>query len=169
MANNVTKNVALGGVTAGLAVVIMCLLGSLGIATYVCPVLCMLLCSVVKKQCGSRIAWAWYAVVTVLSALLAPDKEAAAVFFVLGYYPILKSAFDNFILSVLWKFLYFNATIISLYSVLIYFFGLVELIDGFFEFGILGLLIMLLLGNITFFVLDSLLGRNLSWNKKFYR
>ncbi|MBR7123216.1 MAG: hypothetical protein IKC95_07170 [Oscillospiraceae bacterium] len=150
MANYTAKNVALGGVTAGLAVVIMCLLGSLGIATYVCPVLCMLLCCVVKKQCGNRIAWAWNAVVIVISALLAPDKEAVAVFFVLGYYPILKSVFDSFILSGLWKFLYFNTGITLLYSILIHTFGLVELSDDFFEFGVWGLFIVLLLGNITF-------------------
>ena len=42
----------------------------------------------VLKTCGVRIAWAWYGAVAILSLLLAPDKEAAAVFAFLGYYPI---------------------------------------------------------------------------------
>lgn len=158
MKNSATKNAALGGVTAALAVVIMCLIGSLGITTYVCPVLCMLLCCVVRKQCGSRIAWAWYAAVCILSLLLAPDKEAAAVFLFIGYYPILKPAFDRFLISYLWKFLYFNASILVLYFILICVLGFAELLDNFSEFGKFSLVVILLIGNITFGVLDKLLG-----------
>ena len=41
--------VALGGVLAALAVVIMCLGTLIPIATYVCPAICMLLVQVVTK------------------------------------------------------------------------------------------------------------------------
>ena len=70
---------ALGGVLAALAVVIMALGTLIPVATYVCPVLCMLLLQAVNKLCGSRVAWAWYGAVAILSMLLAPDKEKAAI------------------------------------------------------------------------------------------
>ena len=75
---------------AGAAVVLMSVGTIIPVATYAAPVLCMLICQVVCRLCGSRIAWAWYGAVAVLSLLLAPDKVAAAVFLVLGYFPILK-------------------------------------------------------------------------------
>ena len=74
---------------AALAVVIMCMGGIIPMATYVCPMLCSLLLAVVLRLTGRRIAWAWYAAVSLLSLLLGPDKEAAAVFVFLGYYPII--------------------------------------------------------------------------------
>lgn len=78
---------ALGGVLAALAVVIMGMGTLIPVATYVCPMLCALLLQVVLKTCGVRVAWAWYGAVAILSLLLAPDKEAAAVFLFLGYTP----------------------------------------------------------------------------------
>ena len=74
------SSVALGGVLAALAVVVMSLGTIFPIATYVCPMLCALLLQAVLKTCGVRIAWAWYGAVAILLLLLAPDKEAATVF-----------------------------------------------------------------------------------------
>ena len=76
---------ALGGVMAALAVVIMCLGTLIPVATFICPMVCILLAQLVLKTCGARYGWAWYGAVAVLSLLLAPDKEAAAVFAALGY------------------------------------------------------------------------------------
>ena len=70
----------MGGVFAALAVVIMNLGGLIPMATYVCPTLCMVILSFVHMACGRRIAWSWYAAVSILSLLMSPDKEAAAVF-----------------------------------------------------------------------------------------
>ena len=86
---------ALGGMLAALAVVMMSLGTIIPVATYVCPMLCALLLQGVLKTCGSRVAWAWYGAVALLSVLLAPDKEAAGVFVFLGYYPIVKPALDR--------------------------------------------------------------------------
>ena len=86
MQNNHTKAVALGGVLAAVAVVIMSLGGMIPIATYVCPMLCAITQFVVIRFCGKRIAWIWFCVVSVLSLLLGPDKEAVMVFLAVGYY-----------------------------------------------------------------------------------
>ena len=87
---------------AALALVIMNMMGMIPIATYACPSLAMILLSVVLKLCGRRIAWAWYGAVAILSVLMAPDKEAAAIFAVLGYYPIIKPAFERTKMPFLW-------------------------------------------------------------------
>ena len=108
--------VALGGVLAALAVVIMAMGTLIPVATYVCPMLCILLLQVILKTCSSRIAWAWYEAVSVLSLLLAPDKEAAIVFVFLGYYPIVKPRLDRSRGKWLWKGLLFNGAVLAAYG-----------------------------------------------------
>lgn len=149
---------ALGGMLAALAVVIMSMGTLIPVATYVCPMLCAVLLQVVLKACGSRIAWAWYGAVAVLSMLLSPDKEAAAVFVFLGYYPILKPRLDRARLPWLWKGLLFNGATLLLYALLLRFLGLEQVVSEFAEMGVAMTLLTLVLGNITFFLLDRLLG-----------
>ena len=155
------KEIALGGVMAGLAIVIMCLGGMIPLATFVCPMLCCLLMKLVHKMCGNRIAWAWYAAVAILSALMGPDKEAAALFVFLGYYPIIKPKMDQLRLKWLWKGLYFNTVILLMYTLLIHVFGIAEVVQEWAGVGLVMTLVTLLLGNVSFFMLDILLGRRL--------
>ncbi len=151
--------IALGGVLAAVAVVIMALGGMIPLATFVCPMLCMLLLRLIGKQCGSRIAWAWYGAVAILSCLLSPDKEAAAVFVFLGYYPVIKPKMDALPLSWLWKGLLFNVAILFMYGVLIYLLGMYELMGEFAQMGKVMTAATLILGNVTFFLLDKVLGK----------
>ena len=155
---------ALGGVLAAMAVVIMSLGGLIPVATYVSPMLCAILLQMVLLSCGVRIAWAWYGAVALLSVLLSPDKEAAAVFVFLGYYPIVKPRLDRMKPSWLWKGLLFNGSIAVMYFLLLKLFGMAELGAEFREFGLVLLLVLLIMGNVTFFLLDRLLGM-----KKFQR
>ena len=157
MRHNSAKNVALGGVMAALALVVMCLGGLIPLATYVCPMFCAVLLMVVLKTTGSRVAWAWYGAVSILSVLLGPDKEAAAVFVFLGYYPIIKPWMDRRKLAILWKLGLFNVAIFAMYTVLIHVFGLAEVAAEFEELGTVLTAVTLVLGNATLFVLDMLL------------
>lgn len=159
-------DIAMGGVMAALAIVIMCLGTLLGVTTFVCPMLCMLLLQFIHKRCGSRIGWAWYAAVAVLGALLCPDKEAAAVFLFLGYYPILKPKFDGLKLKNVWKLLYFNASALVMYWVLMYLLGMDRIVQEFKELGTLMTAVTLVLGNVTFFLLDVILGRRLKFRRR---
>lgn len=152
---------ALGGVLAALAVVVMALGGMIPVATFICPMLCMVLLKIVLGKCGSRIAWAWYGAVAILSLLLSPDKEAAAVFLALGYYPVLKPKMDALRLKWLWKLLYFNAAILAMYWVLMHVFGMAELMEEFAEMGAVMTAVTLILGNLCFILLDILLGKRL--------
>lgn len=151
-------NVALGGVLAALAVVIMSMGTLIPVATYVCPMLCMVLLRTVLQTCGKQIAWGWYGAVAILSILLAPDKEAAAVFAFLGYYPIAKPTLDKTRLSWLWKGLLFNSAILVMYWLLMHLFGLEQVTAEFAEMGTAMLVILLFLGNVIFFMMDKLLG-----------
>lgn len=158
MASN-AKRMALGGILAALGVVIMSLGGLIPVATYVCPMLCMVLLAAVLQFCGSRVAVAWYAAVALLGLLMSPDKEAAAVFVFLGYYPILKPRMDKLPLKWLWKGLLFNGAILSLYWLLMHLFGMAYLAAEFSQLGTAMLIVMLLMGNLTFFLMDRVLAR----------
>lgn len=150
--------VALCGVLAAVAGVIMGMGTLIPVATYVCPVMCMVLLQVVLRTCGSRYGWAWFGCVAILGLLFAPDKEAAVIFCFLGYYPILKPKFDRKKGKWLLKGLYFNAVILAAYGFLIYLMGLKEVLQEFGEMGVIFTVVLLILGNATFFLLDRLLG-----------
>lgn len=155
------SNMALGGILAALAVVIMSMGTLIPVATYVCPMLCAIILQMVMKTCGSRMAWAWYGAVAILGLLLAPDKEAAAVFLAIGYYPILKPRLDRAKGKWLWKGLLFNSVILMLYWALMHLFGMNQIRAEFAELGTILTALMLVLGNVTFFLLDRLLGMRL--------
>ena len=152
-------SVALGGVLGALAVVIMGLGTLIPIATYVCPMACIVLTQAVLKICGRRIAWAWYGAVAILSCLLSPDKEAAAVFVFLGFYPIVKPRLEKLKHPRLGKAVYFNAAILVMYWLLISVLGLEALATEFRQTGRLLLIAQLILGNVIFFLLDRVLDR----------
>lgn len=158
MRNSGTKAMALSGLLAALAIVIMCLGGIIPVATYVCPVLCCVLCCVVYHTCGKKLAWVWYAAVAVLSLLLGPDKEAAGVYLVLGYYPMVKPILERSKFSWLWKFLLFQAAVAVLYLGLIHLLGVSEAMGKWDVLSIVSLIVMLVMGNLVFFLLDRVLG-----------
>lgn len=159
-----TRSVALGGILAALAVVIMAMGTLIPVATFVCPMLCMMILQVVTKSCGQRMAWAWYGAVTFLSFLFAPDREAAAVFAFLGYYPIVKPKLDGLKLGILWKLLLFNSAVGLMYWVLMNLLGMSEIAAEYAELGSVMTMILLVMGNVTFLLLDQILGKK--WRKR---
>lgn len=155
------RRIALGGMMAALAVVLMAMGGMIPVATYVIPMLCMFLLRFVYGSCGRRIAWAWYGAVALLGLLFCPDKEAAAVFAALGYYPIVKPKLDKARLPWLWKGLLFNGTVLILYWLLLNLFGLQQVVQDFEEIGTIMTVILLVMGNLVFLLIDILLGRKI--------
>ena len=153
--------IALCGVLAALAVSLMFFGAMIPASTFCCPVLASLLLLPVMEICGIRLAWPWYGAVAILSVILSPDKEAAGLFLVLGEYPILKPWLDRRppVLRWLLKLLLFNGAVAALYAVLIFVLGLEELAAEAqtMRLGLLG--VMLILGNVTFLLLDRTAGR----------
>ena len=155
MRRNSAKSMAFGGVTAALAMVIICLGGLIPVATYVCPMLCCLILLFVTKLCGNRIGWAWYGAVSIIGLMIGPDKEAAIVFLALGYYPIIKPELDKLRFRWAFKFLLFNVSICIAYAILIFVMGVEGLSLG--TIGTVLMVVLILMGNLTFFLLDRLL------------
>lgn len=151
--------IALGGIMAAAAVVVMGLGGLIPIATFVCPIICMTFLSFILKMCGRRIAWAWYGAVAILSLLLGPDKEAAGIFLFLGFYPIVKPGLERSKIAIVWKFLLFNSLILLMYWILIHIIGMTELAQEYQNLGNAMTVVMLIMGNILFLLLDRALSR----------
>ena len=159
MKTSEARLIAFGGMMAALAVVIMCLGGLIPVATFTVPIICMLILAYVLKFCGRRIGWAWYGAVSILGLLLGPDKEAAAIFLFLGYYPILKPGLDRMKVGIVLKVLIFNGMILLMYGVLIYLMGMQHIAQEYHELGKIMTIFMLVGGNVVFFLLDKVLRR----------
>ena len=69
--------------------------GLIPVATYCSPLLAGLLLLPLLVEFGRREAWMVWAVTAALSLILSPDKEAGSMYLFLGWYPILKPAFDR--------------------------------------------------------------------------
>ena len=159
MRDTPARKIAFGGVFAALAMVIMNLGSLIPVATYVCPMLCMMLLAFVCKMCGNRIGWAWYGAVAILSLIMAPDKEAAAVFTFLGFYPIVKPWFDRQRFGLIGKMALFNVLILTMYALLIRLLGMEQIVAEFEEMGKILTVLMLFMGNLIFYLLDFALSR----------
>lgn len=151
-----SSKVALGGVTAALAVLFLSLGTVIPLTTFVWPMACMLLLCLVLPRLGSM-AWTWYTAVAILGTLLSPDKEAAALFVFLGWYPIVKKPIEKYKLKIVIKLLIFNTAVFAMYWLLISLFGMDYLKQELFSDGLWVTAAVLLLGNVTFFLLDRIL------------
>ena len=152
-----SRSIALCGVTAALAVALMSLGTAIPMTTYVCPVICMLLLALVGHRVGTKLSWVWYAAVCILSVLLTPDKEAAALFVFVGWYPNVKKYLDRWKLGLFAKLILLTGSVCVMYWVLIRLLGMVWLQEELLGDGLGLTLLLLLLANVTFLLLDRLL------------
>lgn len=148
--------------TALMAVVM--LLGSLvPLSTYVCPALAGALIIPALWEFGPGTGGLIYAGVSVLSLLLAPDKEAALLYvLLLGWYPILRPRLQRIRLRplrVLCRLLVCNAGICACYALLLFVLVSPELTQEAADWTLPLLAGMLVLGNVTFLLYDLVLAR----------
>ncbi|MGX8710674.1 hypothetical protein ACRQU7_08985 [Caproiciproducens sp. R1] len=151
-----TIRLAFCGVITALCTVTMFLTGLISIGTYALPAFAGILLIVVVVELGVGWAWPVYLASSVLSLLLAGDKEAAMLFVVFfGYYPILKAQIEGMhrrVLSYFLKFGVFNAAMILGFFLSIRVLGVPE--DSFTVFGIYLPWVFLVAGNFVFAVYD---------------
>ncbi len=162
MRRSKTAKLALCGVLAALAVALMFLGGTVPFASIACPVLASVVLLPVYAELGYKWGLLWYGAVSVLSLLVAPDKEAAILFVVLGYYPMLHKLFGHLRLKALkWlgKLLYLNAATVGAYLLMFYVFSIESVVQDFRGIGTALLVLMLLLANASFVVYDLVLDR----------
>ena len=136
-----TKQIALGGVLAALAVVLLTLGGLIPIGTYIAPMVAALPLVILLAELG------WYAIVALLGVLLCPDKETAFVFVFLGWFPLAKPRLDRLpkVPGLLCKLLLFNLSVAGLYALLILVFHLEALVREARETGAVMLGVLLLM------------------------
>ncbi len=156
-----STEIALCGMMTALAVVILCLGGLIPAATFCCPVLASLVLLPVMQRWGRRDAVLVWTASAVLGLLLGPDKEAAALYAALGYYPAIRAGLDRKRPALRWalKLLLFNGATIALYALLIFVLGLNALVEEYRATGTALLIATLALGNVVFVIYDFLLKR----------
>lgn len=156
-----SRDVALGGVLAALAVVCLLLGGMIGIGTFAGPMLASLLLIPLLERLPASGCICWYALVAVLGLLLCPDRESAMTFAFLGWYPIGKQRLDRLqpLPRFLAKLAIFHVAVAAAYTVLIFLLQLDALVRELKESGPVWLIVLLLLGNLAFFLYDLVLAR----------
>lgn len=157
-----TKELALCGVMTALSVVLLCLGGVVPLAVYACPMLASCALLVLRETCSARYAWCCWASVALLTLLLGPDKEAAALYLFLGYYPLLQPKLDAIrrpALRWLAKLALAVVSVGTMYLVLLYVLGLTHVTEEFADTAPWLLWITAALGLVVFIVYDILLRR----------
>ena len=156
-----TRVLALGAILSALAVVVMMLGGLIPVATFCCPILAGFVLVPVLFEGGAAMALCAYGAVAVLSLLLGPDKEAAMLYALLGWYPALRPRLQRLprLLRRAVKLLLFNCAVAAAYALLIFLLGFDALRSELFGMGLWVFLGTLLLGNAVFVLFDFTLPR----------
>lgn len=163
------SQIALGGMLTAVAVVIMAMGSLIPLNTYVCPVLCILITRLIISTCGKRIGWCYYGAVSILSLLLAPDREAALVYVFLGYYPMIRHWFDRIRhrpVQLVLKTVLFTLAGCGVYGLLMFVLGMNELLAEFRQMGAVLTVIMVAVWDLLFLMVDRLLSMPLRKRRK---
>ncbi|MBE6918616.1 MAG: hypothetical protein E7469_02900 [Ruminococcaceae bacterium] len=173
-----SRRLALCGVLAALALVLLNMGGLLPLATFCCPVLAMLCTLPVLEEYGGKTALLFYAAVSILALLLTPDKEVALLYLFLGWFPVLRPRINCTIpgklLSGLVKLLLFAAAVSVMYSLAIFVLGMEYLAEEYTGGGQILLLVTVLLGCVIWLLFDKVLQRftllyRRRWRGKLFR
>ena len=144
------------GMAVALETALMFLTGLMPTATYSLPALAGLVGIVIVVELGVKWAWPVYGAASILSALIAPDKVAAALYVLFfGCYPILKAIVERrWRRWTQWicKLLIFNAAAVLYYFIATRVLGVPE--ESFWTFGILLPAVLLAAGNLVFLLYD---------------
>jgi hypothetical protein len=162
-----SREIALCGMLNALAVVLMNLGSLVPLATFCTPLLAMLVLLPVLEEYGPRMGWAAWVSVSILSLLLVTDRETALVYVFFGWYPMVRpkvAAIKSKVLRFGVKLLICNGLIFTLYGLVLRLMGLTaDLLDS----TRLMNALLLILGNLVFFLTDLVLQRmTLVWTVK---
>ncbi len=171
-----SRRMALCGVLAALAVVLLSLGGMIPFATFCCPVLAMVCMVPVVQSFGGKTSLLFYMAVAILGLLLAPDKEVSLLFAFLGYYPALRPHINAKIgkkgVRVVVKLALFVVSTTVMYTLAIKILGMGYLADEYAGAKLL-LLATVLMGLVVWLLVDRLLGLvtvlyEKKWKKKLF-
>lgn len=173
MKKSKTFALTFSAIISALSLVFMLLTGLIPVGTYALPCIAGAMLAAVVIEAGYVGAVAAYAVVSVLSFLLASDKEAALYYVAfLGFYPILKGLIERLRLKpiqYIMKFALFNLCMIFAFFAGIFLLSIPK--ESFELFGVYLPWVFLLAGNFIFIIYDIALTRMItiyisSWRNK---
>lgn len=156
-----SRRLALCGLMTALSVTLLALGSFVPLATFACPMLAMLCLIPVICEYGAQTGLMVYAASAALTVLLAVDKELALFYLFLGWYPACRERLDRLpgALRVLVKCGIFTLSMTVMYLLIIYLFQLEAAAAEFAEYTMWGIAGMLVVGNVTFLLLDRMLNR----------
>lgn len=154
--------VSLCGIMCGLALSLMFVLGMIPMFEYISSAMAGILIWVIRDRLGVKYGLVSYLAVGILCLLITPNYEASMIYlFLLGYYPIIREYLQKIRLKILRmavKIMVYAAGAIAAYMILIFAFGMAELLDEMGDFGKYGSLVLLGLGAVAFVLYDTFLG-----------
>ena len=162
-----SKQIALCGLLCALAVTMLLLGGILGIGMFAGPILAMAVLLPILEEYGPKTAAAAWGAAAILAVLLVPDRETALVFAFFSWYPLLRPRLARIRsrpVRILVKLAVCNIIIAVLYGLVLRLMGLTaDLLDASRWMNLL----LLLLANVTFLVMDRALERlTFLWHRK---
>ena len=153
--------VALCGMMTALAVVILCIDSFIPIGLYFCPILASMTLIPAQEECRPAYARACFGASALLGLLLCTDKECAALFCFLGYYPLLRPRLQTGLrkkgVRIAVKALFFTVSMAVMYGLLLFVFGLDELVQEFQATALWTLVLLAAAGGALFAMYDVLL------------
>lgn len=157
-----SSQVAMGGIASALCLLLM-IMTIIPLSTYTMPALAGIVLIVIVVENGYQTAWMVFAAVGFLSIFICPEKEAAMMFVgFFGYYPIVKGKLEkikNRFLEYVAKFSLFNIAVVITYSIIIFVFGMNQILEEMGLFGGFTLLATLAMANIMFITYDFCLSK----------
>lgn len=163
MKNKGISKITLGGLLTALAVITMLLGSVLGVMTYVAPTLAGIILYPLKLEHGNKTAWSAFAASSILALLIVPDREMSFFFvFFFGFYPIIYASImklRSVVLRWIIKMLSFNASIVVVYTILLKVLVSQAVIDSLSEETPTSIVVMWVVGNITFVLYDIIMSK----------
>lgn len=158
-----SRNIAMGGMFAALAVVLLLLGGIFPFATFAAPVFAGVLLLPIAIELGAKVALLAYAAASILCFLLVPDRELCLFFvFLFGYYPILQPSLNKIkrkLPRLAMKLLLFNVAVAAVYAVLLLLMGNPVLLAEFASSPLWYWVGFWAVANVVFVVYDSMVSK----------
>lgn len=149
-----------------MAIVVMMCTGIFPFLTYGLPAISGFLLCIIVIEINVKWALLSYLSIAILGLFLVPDKESALLFLMfLGYYPVVKSIIESKLKKVMQyivKCVLFNISMVISYFLVTSVLNISVLTESFEEYESVFLLVMLLMGNVIFFIYDNALSQLIS-------
>ena len=167
-----STQVAIGGLSAALCLLMMFMTGLVPFSSYVFPAMAGIVLIAVEEENGPKTSLMVYVAVSIMAIFIVPDQEAKVLFIMLlGYYPMLKPKIELLPrpIAYLVKFLLFNGVLVLFYYVMLYIFGIPDILEGWGDFGRYTVYVVLAMANFTLFMYDFLLSQVLQIYRGWFR